>query len=592
MAAPSGYSPMNVFESLEKVVADALAALVADGALPAGLDFGNVGLEFPRDPTHGDLSTNAAMVLAKPAKMKPRDIADKLAVKLQADPQITKAEIAGPGFINLTLQPTVWQSQITTILGDGTKYGRSDVGQGRRVNVEYVSANPTGPMHVGHTRGAVVGDVTANLLAFAGFDVTREYYINDAGAQVDVLAKSAYLRAKEALGETITIPEGLYPGDYLVPVGQELAKKHGKKLLTMPEAEWLPALRTETIDAMMALIRDDLAALNIKHDVFSSEAALTKNGDKIAETIAWLEARDLVYQGTLPPPKGEPNVDWEDREQTLFRSSKFGDDMDRALKKSNGQYTYFAADLAYHRSKVDRNFDQLINVLGADHSGYAKRIEAAVIALSGNSNTRLHVLFCQMVNLFKDGQPFKMSKRAGTFITLRDVVDEVGRDAVRFMMLYRKNEMPLDFDFAKVTEKSKENPVFYVQYAHARAGSVFRNVTDAFPDLGPDSARLADLASLDHPAEIDLVKQLALFPKLVASAAKAHEPHRLAFYLHDVASAFHQLWARGNDLPHLRFIQSDNKAATNARLALIAATQQVIASGLGVLGVAAPTEMR
>jgi arginyl-tRNA synthetase len=582
---------MNVFASLEKVVAGALDALAAEGALPAGLDIGNVGLEFPRDPTHGDLSTNAAMVLAKPAKMKPRDIADKLVAKLIANPQITKAEIAGPGFINITLHPTVWQSQIQTILADGAKFGRASIGAGKRVNVEYVSANPTGPMHVGHTRGAVVGDVTANLLAYAGYDVTREYYINDAGAQVDVLARSAYLRAREALGETITIPEGLYPGDYLVPVGQALAKQHGKKLLTTPESEWLPLLRAETITAMMALIRDDLAALNIKHDVFSSEAALTKDGDKIADTIKWLEARDLVYQGALPPPKGEVDKDWEDREQTLFRSSKFGDDMDRALKKSNGAYTYFAADLAYHRSKVDRNYDELINVLGADHSGYAKRIEAAVTALS-EDRTRLHVLFCQMVNLFKDGQPFKMSKRSGTFITLRDVVDEVGCDAVRFMMLYRKNEMPLDFDFAKVTEKSKENPVFYVQYSHARIASVFRNVKDTFADCGPESAAKADLASLTDPAELDLIKKLALFPKLIASAAREHEPHRLAFYLHDVASAFHSLWARGNESPHLRFIQNDSKASTNARLALIAATQQVLASGLGVLGVTAPDEMR
>jgi arginyl-tRNA synthetase len=583
---------MNVFPVFEQVVADALAGLTQEGALPAGLDMSNVGLEFPRDPTHGDLSTNAAMVLAKAAKMKPRDIADKLAAKLKADTRITKIDIAGPGFINITLQPAVWQSQVATILTEAGAYGRADVGKGRRVNVEYVSANPTGPMHVGHTRGAVVGDVTANLLAFAGFDVTREYYINDAGAQVDVLARSAYLRAREALGETITIPGGLYPGDYLVPLGQALAKQHGKKLLAMPEAEWLPMVRLAAIDAMMALIRDDLVALNIKHDVFSSEAALKHgNVDQIADTIAWLEARDLVYKGTLPPPKGEPVADWEDREQTLFRSTKFGDDMDRALKKSDGSYTYFAADLAYHRGKVDRTFDDLINVLGADHAGYAKRLEAAVTALS-DGKTRMHVLFCQMVNLFKDGQPFKMSKRAGTFITLRDVVDEVGRDATRFMMLYRKNEMPLDFDFAKVTEKSKENPVFYVQYAHARAGSVFRNVGETFPDLDAKSACAADLASLDHAAEIDLIKQLALFPKLVASAARAHEPHRLAFYLHDVASVFHQLWARGNESPHLRFIQSDSEAATNARLALIAATRQVLASGLGVLGVAAPDEMR
>jgi arginyl-tRNA synthetase len=584
---------MNVFTAMEALVRQQLTVLAGEGAIPTGLDLSAIGVETPRDPTHGDLATNAAMVLAKPARMKPRDIADKLAAKLATDPRVTRAEAAGPGFINISLDPAVWRGQITQILEEGSTYGRLNTGQGGRVNVEYVSANPTGPMHVGHCRNAVVGDAIANLMAFAGYDVTREYYINDAGGQVDTLARSAFLRYREALGEAIgEIPEGLYPGDYLKLVGAALAATYGNTLLGKDEASWLPDVKATAIAGMLAMIRDDLARLGVEHDVFFSEASLNDGKrDRVAETIDWLAARDLVYVGTLPPPKGEAIEDWEDRPQTLFRSTKFGDDMDRALKKSDGGYTYFASDMAYHKDKLDRGFTHLVNVLGADHSGYAKRIRAAVTAMS-EGRADLDVQFYQFVKLMKNGEPLTMSKRSGTFITLREVVDEVGRDAVRFMMLYRKNDAPLDFDFAKVTEQSKDNPVFYVQYAHARAASVFRNVLSSFADLDRTAATRADLASLGDPAEIDLIKQLAVFPRIVNQAARAHEPHRLAFYLFELASAFHQLWARGNDSPHLRFIQPTSRSATAARLALIAATQQVISSGLAVLGVEAPQEMR
>ena len=584
---------MNVFSAIEQLVRKQIGVLATEGALPAGLDLSAVAVETPRDPTHGDLATNAALVLAKAARMKPRDIADKLVAKLKSDPRVSDAEAAGPGFINMRLIPAVWQRQIADIIEMGPKFGRLDGADRGRVNVEYVSANPTGPMHVGHCRNAVVGDAIANLMAFAGYDVTREYYINDGGGQVDVLARSAFLRYREALGEDIgAIPEGLYPGDYLKPVGAALAETFGPSLLTKSEAEWLPDVKSITVSAMLTMIREDLASLGVAHDVFFSERSLTAgNEDRVADTIAWLEARDLVYIGTLPPPKGESIEDWEDRPQTLFRSTRFGDDMDRALRKSDGGYTYFASDMAYHQDKLDRGFTQLVNVLGADHSGYAKRIKAAVAALS-DGRAELDVQFYQFVNLLKNGEPLKMSKRSGNLITLREVVDEVGRDAVRFMMLYRKNDAPLDFDFAKVTEQSKDNPVFYVQYAHARVASVLRNVKTTFPDLAVQHLSEVDLSSVSDAAEIDLVKQLAAFPRIINTAARTHEPHRLAFYLYELASTFHTLWSRGNDSPHLRFIQPDNKTATTAKLALIVATQRVISSGLAVLGVEAPQEMR
>ena len=588
---------MHVFAAYEQKVAAAVEALKAEGALPADLAAKGIAVEPPRDAAHGDLATNAAMVLAKAARMKPRDLAEKLVAKLSADPTVVKAEIAGPGFINLTLVPAVWQDVIKTAVAAGENYGRSTLGKGEPVLVEYVSANPTGPMHVGHCRGAVFGDALANLLAAAGYKVTREYYINDAGAQVDVLARSAFLRYREALGETIgAIPEGLYPGDYLKPVGEALAKAHGRALLDKPEAEWLPLVRKVATDAMMAAIKEDLAVLDIHHEIFFSERSLLKvtgNSDEVRKTIEELRSNGLVFEGRLERPKGDDATDWEDREQTLFKATAFGDDVDRALMKSDGSYTYFASDMAYHRNKIKRGFRNLINVFGADHAGYIKRLTAAVKALSGGTAV-LDVKVCQLVKLYKAGQPFKMSKRAGTFVTLRDVVEEVGRDPVRFMMLYRKNDAPLDFDFAKVTEQSKDNPVFYVQYAHARAHSLYRNAAEAFPGLSAnaDEVRDARLGLLSDPGEIGLMKRIAQFPRLVEAAAEAHEPHRIAFYLYELASDLHAQWNRGKEAPHLRFIREDDRALTAARVALVGATANVISTGLSLLGVQAPREMR
>ncbi|MGD9667534.1 MAG: arginine--tRNA ligase [Hyphomicrobiaceae bacterium] len=586
---------MTAFEHVESLIAKALETMQAEGALPADLALPALDVEFPRDPTHGDLASNAAMVLAKAARMKPRDIADGLKARLEGVAIIEKIDVAGPGFLNLTFKPSFWHEVIREIERQGAGYGRSSKSSKGAVNVEYVSANPTGPMHVGHCRGAVFGDALANLLEFAGYDVTREYYINDAGAQVDVLARSAYLRYREALGEAIgEIPEGLYPGDYLKPVGAALAKEFGDKLRDRVEADWLPIVREKAIAAMLAMIKEDLAALNIHHDVFFSEASLKGNGrDRVAEAIAALKAKGLIYEGQLPKPKGHDEEEWEEREQVLFKSTQFGDDIDRALQKSDGSYTYFASDIAYHYDKLQRGFRHLVNVFGADHIGYIPRMKAAVAALSGGE-ADLDIKVCQLVKLFRNGEPFKMSKRAGTFVTLRDVVDEVGRDPVRFMMLYRKNDAPLDFDFAKVTEQSKDNPVFYVQYAHARAASLFRNAEEAFPGLTRDSAEVrdADLSMLENAGEIDLVKRLAAFPRLMSGAAAAHEPHRVAFYLYELASALHAQWSRGNDSPQLRFIRQDDRDVTAARLAIVAATQRVISSGLAVLGVEAPDAMR
>jgi arginyl-tRNA synthetase len=565
---------MNVFAEVESRIAAALSSLKNDGKLPPDLDVSGIEAEVPRDPAHGDVASNAAMVLAKRAGLKPREIAEAVKDKLARDPDIAKIDVAGPGFLNLTMKPEFWHELVRAILGLGENYGHVGLGAGQRINVEYVSANPTGPMHVGHCRGAVFGDALANLLDFAGYAVTREYYVNDAGAQVDALARSAYLRYREALGEDIgDIPAGLYPGDYLKPVGAALAKEHGRSLVNMPEERWLPIVREAAIAAMLAMIKEDLGALNIHHDVFFSERSLTGGKtDAVKKAIDALRAKGLIYEGRLEKPKGHEDEEWEDREQTLFRSTAFGDDTDRALQKSDGSYTYFAADIAYHLNKLERGFLHLINVFGADHIGYIPRMKAAVAALS-DGRADLDIKVCQLVKLFRAGEPVKMSKRAGTFVTLRDVVDEVGRDPVRFMMLYRKNDAPLDFDFAKVTEQSKDNPVFYVQYAHARAASVFRNVKDVFPNLTPGSpeVRGADLTRLVDSGE---------------------QPHRLAFYLYDLASAFHAQWTRGNDLPQLRFIQAEDGKLTAARCALIAATQQVISSGLAVLGVEAPESMR
>jgi arginyl-tRNA synthetase len=564
--------------------------------LTGSVDQSRVTVEPPRDPSHGDIATNAAMVLAKDAGRKPRELAEAIAEKLRGDALVAKVDVAGPGFINLTLKPAAWIAALRGAVQLAVQYGASDIGGDETVNVEYVSANPTGPMHVGHGRGAVFGDALANLLACAGFKVTREYYVNDAGAQVDVLARSVYLRYREALGEDIgAIPEGLYPGDYLKPVGAALAAQYKDGLTKQPEAEWLPIVRAKTIEMMMATVRADLAALDINHEEFFSEKSLTEGSvDKVAEAIEWLRGRGYVYDGRLPPPKGAPVEDWEDREQTLFRSTEFGDDVDRPLKKSDGSYTYFASDIAYHRSKIERGFRSLIDVWGADHAGYIKRMQAAVAALS-DRKAELDVKVIQLVKLLRAGVPVTMSKRAGEFVTLREVVDEVGRDAVRFMMLFRKNDAVLDFDLAKVIEQSRDNPVFYVQYGHARGQSIFRNARAAFPDLPDDVASLVEVAELERlsdPAELALMRQIALYPRVVEAAAAAHEPHRIAFYLFDLASEFHALYTLGNTKPHLRFIIQNERQMTVARLVLVQGVVTVLSSGLALLGVEAPNEMR
>ncbi len=586
--------PLHLFAAMLARVQAAAAPLV-----PPGSDLARIVVEPPRDSTHGDMASNAAMVLAKDAQLKPRELAEKIAERLRAEPHVEKVDVAGPGFINLTLKPQVWADELRLALALGADYGRSDMGRNEKVNVEYVSANPTGPLHVGHGRGAVFGDALASLLDYAGYDVTREYYINDAGAQVDVLARSAYLRYREALGEDIgAIPEGLYPGDYLRHVGGALAADHGFALTAQPESEWLPPVRARAIAMMMETIRGDLAALNIHFDEYFSERSLIEGErDEVGATIEALRGSGEVYEGRLPPPKSGNLEDWEDREQTLFRSTDFGDDVDRPLKKSDGSYTYFASDIAYHKSKVDRGFRNLIDVWGADHGGYVKRMQAAVKAVSAGKAV-LDVKLVQLVKLLRAGEPVKMSKRSGEFITLREVVDEVGKDAVRFDMLFRKNDAPLDFDLAKVVEHSRENPVFYVQYGHARGQSVFRTARGELPDLPQDdTARAALLAKaplerLSDPGEIDIMRRIALFPRTLEAAAAAHEPHRIAFYLYDLASEFHAVWTRGKDLPHLRFIIQNDRETTLARLALVQGVVTVLAAGLSLLGVEAPQEMR
>jgi arginyl-tRNA synthetase len=653
----------DIFATVRARIEAVNNALIAAGLLPAGIDQSRVLVEPPREPGHGDLATNAAMVLAKDAKRKPRELAEAIAERLRRDDWVQSVEVAEPGFINLTLKPQVWREALRAAILAGPDFGKPDNGQGRKVNVEYVSANPTGPMHVGHCRGAVFGDALANLLEFAGFAVTREYYINDAGAQVDVLARSAFLRYREALGEDIgPIPEGLYPGDYLKPVGEALARTYRDWLRNQPEATWLPIVRQAAVESMLVQILDDLAALGIEFDVFFSEKSLTERvidfhpsggrpkfycaqdsydfmegigsgvrgyfakremarsqesgGPAISGVFSaslisgqlgqpgYLDATlrklcddGLIYEGRLPQPKGAPVEDWEDREQTLFRSTAFGDDIDRPLKKSDGSYTYFAADIAYHKTKLDRGFHELIDVWGADHGGYVKRMQAAVAALSGGTAS-LDVKLIQLVKLLCAGQPVKMSKRAGEFVTLREVVDEVGRDAVRFMMLFRKNDAALDFDLAKVIEQSRDNPVFYVQYGHARAQSVFRNAAKVIPDLPRTREARAEFlaaAPLDRLAddgEIALMRLIAQFPRLIEAAAAAHEPHRIAFFLYDLASAFHAQWTRGSqDSPHLRFIIQDDREITLARLALVEGIATVLSVGLRLLGVDARREM-
>ncbi len=590
---------MDIFADFQSRIATILKGMVARDKLPAGLDLGRFVVESPRDAANGDLAANAAMVFAKEAKAgygSPRAFAVAIAAELASDPDVASAEVAGPGFINIVLEPRVYGAVLRAVLSDAEGYGRGAARRvGRKVNVEYVSANPTGPLHVGHGRGAVFGDALASLLDYAGYEVGREYYVNDGGAQVDVLARSVLLRYREALGEPIgAIPDGLYPGDYLEPVGRELAATHGERLKTMGEPDALVVAREAAVTAMMAMIRDDLAALGIRHDMFFSERSLVAVGrDIVAETIAALRQKGLIYEGRLPPPKGQLPEDWEDREQILFRSTAYGDDVDRPLVKSDGSYTYFASDIAYHKSKIDRGFDLLIDVLGADHGGYVRRMQAAVAALS-DRRASLDAKLCQLVKLMRDGEPVKMSKRAGDFVTLREVVEEVGADAVRFMMLFRKNDAALDFDLAKVIERSKDNPVFYVQYAHARARSVLRLGRVAFPDRPLDAASLAgaDMSLLTDEGEIGLVRMIAQFPRLIESAALAHEPHRIAFYLYELASAFHAHWNRGKDQPQLRFVNETARDLTYARLALVTASTIVIGTGLGILGVSAPDEMR
>ncbi|MEP0235229.1 arginine--tRNA ligase [Roseibium sp.] len=589
---------MNIFAEFSERVKAAVSTLALKGPEGASPDLSRVTVESPRDPAHGDLATNAAMVLAKQVGMKPRELADKLAEALREDADITEVSVAGPGFINMRLAPSAWQRVLASVVARGLDFGRSSRGDGKKVNVEYVSANPTGPMHVGHTRGAVVGDALANLLAYAGYEVVREYYINDAGSQIDTLAESAFLRYREALGEDIgEIPAGLYPGDYLKPVGEKLAELHKDALKAMPKAEWMEIVKADAVSAMMDLIRQDLLQLNVEHDVFFSEKTLHAHDgnapSKIDEMLEALRGDGLIYEGTLPPPKGQVPEDWEDREQTLFRASDFGDDTDRALKKSDGSYTYFAADVAYFRDKYLRGFDEMIYILGADHGGYVKRLQAVGKAISGGKSEVI-VRLCQLVKLFRAGEPVKMSKRSGDFVTLRDVVEEVGRDPVRFMMLYRKNDAPLDFDFQKVTEQSKDNPVFYVQYGHARCCSVLRQAVEELPNLDVSDAELAkaDFSLLDDSGELDLIAKMAEWPKIVDASAETHEPHRVAFYLYDLASSLHGHWNRGKELPQLRFINADNTKLTVARLALVRAVSLVLASGLAVLGVDAPEEMR
>ena len=583
---------MNFFKAFHTDISKVITDLAAEGTLPEGLDCSRMTCEPPRDSSHGDVATNAAMVLCKSAKMKPRDLAGLLAPKIETIDHVVAVEIAGPGFINIRLSNDFWYARLKDVLAAGTHWGDSDIGTGQSINVEYVSANPTGPMHVGHGRGAVVGDALALLLSKAGYNVTKEYYINDAGAQVDVLARSVYLRYREAFGETVEIPEGLYPGDYLVPVGEKLKETFGDKWLNADESDWLEEIKAFSIDAMMDLIREDLAALGVTHDVFSSEKALVANGG-VDKALAYLEERGLIYTGVLEPPKGKTPEDWEPRPQLLFKASEFGDDIDRPLKKSDGSGTYFASDIAYHFDKFKRGSDQLIDVLGADHGGYVKRMKAAVKAMSGGK-AELDVKLAQMVNLMENGEPVKMSKRAGTFITLREVIDKVGKDVVRFIMLTRKADAQLEFDFAKVTEQSKDNPVFYVQYAHARCHSVFRKSEEEFSDLSITEKDLAgaDLSLLSDESEIALMRYMAEWPRLVEAAAKEHEPHRVTYFLYEMASEFHSLWNKGTGDVSLRFLHADNIELTKARLALLKAVSLVIASGLLVLGVEPRQELR
>ncbi len=581
---------MNYFEHFNNLALEELKFLAKNGDIPSDLNLDRATAGSPRDPNHGDVALNAAMVLAKDARMKPRDLAELIASRLRSHDDIELVEVAGPGFINIQASPGFWSARLLEILSLGREYGASNMGAGRRVNIEYVSANPTGPLHVGHGRGAVFGDALAAVLRKAGFDVVKEYYINDAGAQVDILAQTALLRAREALGEEIgPIPDGLYPGDYMIPVGEALVSAHGDDLFRMSDQEQNEVARGKAISMMMDSIRDDLAAAGIKQDVFSSERSIVEAGS-VDAALATLESKGLVYEGILEPPKGKIPEDWEERPQTLFRATNFGDDVDRPLKKSDGSWTYFATDIAYHFDKISHRGEELIDVWGADHGGYVKRVSAAVQALTDKKDA-LDVKLCQLVRVLRDGELVRMSKRSGDFITLREVVDEVGRDVLRFIMLTRKNDAPLDFDLARVVNQSKDNPVFYVQYAHARCCSVLRHAKEAGFSARAEDLIHADLTQLTDEDEIGLIKLLASWPRVIEQAAEAHEPHRVAFYLQEAAAAFHQLWNKGRDDTTLRFIQTSDPEATKARLALVQGVIAVIASGLNVLGVQPAEEM-
>ncbi|MBY8977703.1 arginine--tRNA ligase [Rhodobacteraceae bacterium NNCM2] len=581
---------MNLFADIKTLVTDTLAVMAEEGALPADLDLSNITVEPPRDAGQGDMATNAAMVLAKQARMKPRDLAEELVARIAGDARVNEVTVAGPGFINLRLTPETWRGAVSAALSAGNDFGRSTMGGGRKVNVEYVSANPTGPLHVGHTRGAVFGDALARLLDHAGWDVTKEYYINDGGGQIDTLARSVHMRYREANGTPVEIAEGLYPGDYLIPVGEALAAEFGDRFMQAPEEEWLDIFRERATEAMMALIREDLGALGVTMDLYFSEKSLYGTG-RIEAAIADLDSKGLIYEGVLEPPKGKVPEDWEPRPQTLFKSTDYGDDVDRPIKKSDGAWTYFAPDIAYHYDKVTRGFDALIDVFGADHSGYVKRMKAAVAALS-EEKIPLDIKLCQLVRLFKNGEPFKMSKRAGTFIMLRDVIDEVGPDVTRFIMLTRKNDAPLDFDFDKAREQTRENPVWYVQYASARTHSVFARAAAEGITVSDSDLDGADLSRLDHEADMALIRKIAEFPRLVEMAAHHNEPHRIAFYLYDLASEFHAHWNLGGADPALRAVQPDALETSLARLALYRAVRVVIFAGLGILGVTPMTEMQ
>ena len=578
---------MNLFADIRTLVIDCLTDMTSEGLLPDGLSFDNATVEPPRDAAHGDMATNAAMVLAKPAKMKPRDIAEALAARLAADDRISSADVAGPGFLNLRLDSGVWAGVVQNVLTN-PDFGRSTMGAGQKINVEYVSANPTGPLHVGHTRGAIFGDALSSLLDYAGYDVTREYYINDGGGQVDVLARSVYLRYLEAHGQEVSFEDGTYPGAYLIDAGEALKAKVGDAYLDQPEDVWLAEVRSFATDVMMDLVRQDLASLGIKMDVFFSEKSLYGTG-RIEQAIEDLKSKDLIYWGTLKPPKGKVPEDWTPREQWLFKSTEFGDDEDRPVQKGDGAWTYFAPDIAYHYDKVSRGFDALVDVFGADHTGYVKRMKAAVAALSENK-VSLDIKLAQIVRLFKDGEEFKMSKRAGTFITVQDLVDEVGKDVARFIMLTRKNDTPFDFDFDKVTEQSKENPVFYVQYAHARVHSVLRKATEAGIDLSDLAG--ADLSLASHSVELAMAAKVAEWPRIVETAARTNEPHRIALYLYELASAFNGMYSRSKADKYFVTLQPDNIPLSQAKIALAKAVSIVISQGLGILGVTPAEEMR